>query len=79
MVTIIDVSPLDAGEFYYNDEGDDYVEKRGDKSNNYSPPPVYVEIPEYKFQKINANQIKDNIPKRKTSLWYKNIIGERVF
>ena len=27
---------------------------------------------------MNVNQLKDNIKKRKTSVWYKNILDERL-
>ena len=35
----------------------------GGHSNKNSPPPVHVEVPEYKSQKMNVNQIKDKIGK----------------
>ena len=39
------VSPLDSGENTSNDEGNEYVEEGGDKSNNDSYPPVHAGIP----------------------------------
>ena len=37
--------PLDPGEIYSNDEGNESVVEGGDRSNNNSPPPVHVDIP----------------------------------
>ena len=59
-----DVSPLDAGEFYFNGEGNESVEEGGDNSNNDSSTSVHVDIPEYQVQSINANKIKENITKK---------------
>ena len=41
-------------------------------------PPVHVDIQEYKIQKTNVDQIKENLMKRKTSVWYKNILDEII-
>ena len=50
----------------------------GDKSNSYSSCTVHVEIQEYKVQNIRINPLKTNLRKRKTSVWYKNILNERI-
>ena len=39
-----DFVPLDSGEIYSNDEGNEYFLEGGYKSNNNSSPPVHVEI-----------------------------------
>ena len=67
------IVPLDAGENASNDEGNEYVAEVGDNSNKNSFPPVNVDIPEYKCQNINVNQLKDNLMKIKTAVWYKQI------
>ena len=72
-----DVVPFDAGENSYGDEGNEYILEGGDKSNNYSSPPLHVEITLYQIQKMNANQIKDNL-REKNSIWYKTILDEII-
>ena len=68
----------DAGNFFSYYEGNESVAEVGDKSNNYLSHTVHVGIPEYKFLKMNVNYLKDKIRKRKTSVWYKNILDERL-
>ena len=68
----------DAGNFFSCYEVNESVAEVGDKSNNYLSHTVHVGIPEYKFLKMNVNYLKDKIRKRKTSVWYKNMIDERL-
>ena len=42
---LTNAAPLDYGENYSNYEGNESVSEGGDKSNNYSYPPVHVYIP----------------------------------
>ena len=37
---------------------------------------MHVDIGEYQVQKMNVNQLKDKLRKRKTYGWYKNILNE---
>ena len=57
-------------------EGNESVAKGGDNSKNDSSRTVYVDIPWYQFQKMNVNQLKEKLKKRKTSVWYKKILDE---
>ena len=54
-----DVVSLDAGKKYYNDKCNEYVAEGLYKSNNDSSPPVHVDIPEYQFQNMNVEYIKE--------------------
>ena len=72
-----DVVPFDAGENSYDDEGNESILEGGYKSNNYSSPPLHLEITLYQIQKMNANQIKDKL-REKNSIWYKKILDEII-
>ena len=37
-----------------------------------------VHITEHQAQNSNVNQLRENITKKKTSLWYKTIIDKRI-
>ena len=42
---LLDVVPLNDGENYSNDEGNESIAEGGYNSNNDSSPPVHVDIP----------------------------------
>ena len=39
---------------------------------------MHVEIASCQIQKTNVNQLKDKLMKIKTSVWYKDILNERL-
>ena len=39
---------------------------------------MHFTISDYQVQNMNVNHLKENIRKRKTSVWYKNILDERL-
>ena len=57
-----------AGKIFSDYGGNEYVAEGGEKSNNDSSHTVHVDIPLYKFQRMNINQLKDKLMKRKTSV-----------
>ena len=65
-------------EFFSDYEGNESVAEGWGKSNNDSSHTVHVEIPEYQYQRMNVNHLKDKLRKIKTSVWYKKIIDERL-
>ena len=48
-----------------DNEGNESVAEVGDKSNNDLSHTVHVEIPEYQYQRMNVNNLKDNLSKIK--------------
>ena len=71
-----DVSPPDAGITFSDYEGNEYFSERGYKSKSYLSYTVNVDIAEYQVQKMNVDNLKDNIRKIETSLCYKNVSNE---
>ena len=52
-------------DFFSDDEGNESVAEVGDKSNDDLSHTVHVEIPEYQYQRMNVNNLKDNLSKIK--------------
>ena len=78
--TLPDVVLLDSGEKYYNEEVNWYVAEGGDNKNKNLSPPVHVDIPEYQVQKMNVDQLKENITKRKNLFmtWWRNFNSFKI-
>ena len=49
-----------------------------EKSNNDSYHTMHVYIPSYQFQNMNVNNLKDNLRKRKTYVWYKKTLDGKL-
>ena len=62
---LTDVVPLDAVENSSGGKGNESVDEGDEKSNNDSSPLVHYYIPKYKYQRINVNQLKDKLRKKK--------------
>ena len=39
---------------------------------------VHADVPEYQVKNMNINTLKDNLRKRRTSVWYKKNLDERL-
>ena len=61
-----DIPSPDAGNNLSDYEGNEYVIEEGGNSNNDSSHTVHVDIPWYQVQKMNVNQRKDKLRKRKS-------------